>query len=54
MKAGNEFEIELNMLSRINKYLIDFKIDDNGNEVSIKEGTHRIDEAFPVSIIDPK
>jgi hypothetical protein len=53
-KAGNEFEIELNMLSRINKYLIDFKIDDNGNEVSIKEGTHRIDEAFPVSIIDPK
>jgi len=53
-KAGNEFEIELNMLSRINKYLIDFKIGDNGNEVSIKEGTHRIDEAFPVSIIDPK
>ena len=49
-KAGNEFEIEWNMLSRINKYLIDFKIGDNGNEVSIKEGTHRINEAFPVTI----
>lgn len=47
-KAGNEFEIELNMLSKINKYLIDFKIGDNGGEVSIKEGTHRINEAFPV------
>jgi len=49
-KAGNEFEIEWNMLSRINKYLIDFKIGDNGSEVSIKEGTHRINEAFPVTI----
>lgn len=51
-KAGDVFEIEFNMLSRINKYLIDFKIGDNGNEVSIKEGTHRIDEVFPVSIMD--
>ncbi|SKC99266.1 CubicO group peptidase, beta-lactamase class C family [Chitinophaga ginsengisegetis] len=51
-KATNEFEIEFNMLSRINKYLIDFKIGDNGNEVLIKEGTHKINEAFPVSIMD--
>ena len=49
-KADNEFEIEFNMLSKINKYLVDFKIGDNGNEVSIKERTHHIDEAFPVSI----
>lgn len=53
-KASNEFEIEWNMLSKINKYLIDFKIGDNGNEVSVKEGTHRINEVFPVSIIDLK
>lgn len=48
-KADNEFEIEFNMLSKINKYLIDFKIGDNGNEVSIKERTHRINEVIPVS-----
>jgi len=53
-KASNEFEIELNMLTKINKYLIDFKIGDNGNEVSVKERTHRINEVFPVSIIDLK
>ena len=53
-KAKNEFEIEWNMLSKINKYLIDFNIGDNGTEVSIKEGTHRINETFPVQIIDPK
>ncbi len=40
------------MLSKINKYLVDFKIGDNGNEVSIKEGTHHINEVFPVSIVD--
>jgi len=51
-KAGNEFEIELNMLSRINKYLIDLRIGNNGSEVSIREGTHRINETFPVSIVD--
>ncbi|WP_212005142.1 serine hydrolase [Chitinophaga sp. HK235] len=51
-KATNEFEIEFNMLSKINKYLIDFKIGDNGNEVLIKEGTHNINEVFPVSIMD--
>jgi CubicO group peptidase (beta-lactamase class C family) len=51
-KASNEFEIEFNMLSKINKYLIDFKIGDNGNEVLMKEGTHKINEAFPVSIMD--
>ena len=51
-KASNEFEIEFNMLSKINKYLIDFKIGDNGNEVLIKEGTHNINEVFPVSIMD--
>jgi hypothetical protein len=50
-KAGNEFEIEFNMLSKINNYLIDFKIGDDGNEVSIKEGTHNINEVFPVSIL---
>jgi hypothetical protein len=49
-KATNEFEIEFNMLSKINKYLVDFKLGDNKNEVSIKEGTHKIDEVFPVSI----
>lgn len=53
-KAGNEFEIELNMLSRIDKYLIDFKIGEDRNQVSIKEGTHHIDEEFPVSIPDSK
>jgi hypothetical protein len=53
-KARDEFEIEWNMLSRINKYLIDFKIGDNGGQVSIREGTHRIDEMFPVSIVDSK
>jgi len=53
-KAGNEFEIEFNMLSKINKYSIDFRIGDNGDEVSIKEGTHGINETFPVSIIDLK
>ena len=51
-KAANEFEIEFNMLSRINKYLIDFKMGDQGVEVTIKERTHNIDEAFPVSILD--
>lgn len=51
-KAANEFEIEFNMLSRINKYLVDFKISDTGNEVSIREGTHNIDEVFPVEIMD--
>lgn len=51
-KAGNEFEIEFNMLSKINKYLIDFKLGDSANEVSIKEGTHKIDEVFPVSIMN--
>ena len=51
-KAGNEFEIEFNMLSKINKYLIDFKIGDSVNEVSIKERTHKIDEVFPVSIVE--
>ena len=51
-KAGNEFEIEFNMLSKINKYFVDFKIGDNGNEVSIKERTHKINEVFPVSIMD--
>jgi CubicO group peptidase (beta-lactamase class C family) len=50
-KAGNEFEIEFNMLSKIYNYLIDFKIGDDGNEVSIKEGTHNINEVFPVSIL---
>ncbi|HEV2483526.1 MAG TPA: glycosyl hydrolase family 8 [Puia sp.] len=49
-KAANEFEIEFNMLSKINKYLIDFKLGDSGNEVSIKEGTHHINEVFPVTI----
>ena len=47
-----EFEIEFNMLSKINKYLIDFKLGDSENEVSIKEGTHKINEVFPVSIMD--
>lgn len=51
-KATGEFEIEFNMLSKINKYFIDFKMGDNGKEVSIKEKTHRINEAFPVSIKD--
>lgn len=51
-KASNEFEIEFNMLSKINKYLINFKIGDNGNEVLIKEGTHKINEVFPVSIME--
>ena len=51
-KAGNEFEIEFNMLSKINKYLVDFKIGDSANEVSIKEGTHKIDEVFLVSIME--
>ena len=50
-KAGNEFEIEFNMLSKINKYLIDFKIGNN-IEVRIREGTHEINETFPVAIID--
>jgi CubicO group peptidase (beta-lactamase class C family) len=49
-KSGNEFEIELNMLSRINKYLIDFKMGDNGDKVSISERTHRINETFPVDV----
>lgn len=51
-KTSNEFEIEFNMLSKINKYLIDFEIGDNRSEVFIKEGTHKINEAFPVSITD--
>lgn len=51
-KTTGEFEIEFNMLSKINKYFIDFKISDNGNEVSIKERTHKINEVFRVSIVD--
>ncbi|NML39968.1 serine hydrolase [Chitinophaga sp. G-6-1-13] len=51
-KPSNEFEIEFNLLSKINKYLIDFKIGDHGNVVSIKEGTHKIDEVFPVTLRD--
>jgi CubicO group peptidase (beta-lactamase class C family) len=47
-KAGNEFEIEWNMLSKINKYLIDFKIGDNENQVLIREGTHHINEVLAV------
>ncbi|NLR77217.1 serine hydrolase domain-containing protein [Chitinophaga eiseniae] len=49
-KTANEFEIEFNMLSKINKYLIDFKMGDNGSKVSIKEGTHKINEVFHVSV----
>ncbi|HZY35637.1 MAG TPA: serine hydrolase [Mucilaginibacter sp.] len=48
-KADSEFEIEFNMLSKINKYLVDFKID-NHIRVMIKEGTHEINEEFPVMI----
>lgn len=51
-KTSDEFEIEFNMLSKINKYLVDFKIGDHGNEVLIKESTHHINEVFPVSIAD--
>ncbi|WP_343746322.1 serine hydrolase [Chitinophaga sp.] len=51
-KSVDEFEIEFNWLSKINKFLIDFKIMDNRPEVSIKEGTHGINETFPVSIKD--
>lgn len=51
-KAADEFEIEFNMLSKINKYLVDFKLGDTRNTVSIKERTHGINEAFPVSIVD--
>ena len=40
------------MLSKTNKYLVDFKMGDKGNVVMIKEGTHRINEVFPVSIVD--
>jgi len=50
-KTGNEFEIEFNMLSKINQYLVDFKIGDN-IQVMIKEGTHGINETIPVTIID--
>jgi hypothetical protein len=53
-KAANEFEIEFNLLSKINKYFVDFKMGDNGNEVSIREKTQNINEAFPVSIMDKK
>jgi CubicO group peptidase (beta-lactamase class C family) len=49
-KAANEFEVEWNMLSKINQYFIDFKISGGGYEVSINEKTHHIAEAFPVSI----
>jgi len=50
-KADGEFELEFNMLSKINKYLIDFKIGDN-IRVTIKEDTHEINETFPVTVID--
>ena len=53
-KADNEFEIEFNQLSKINKYLVEFRIGDDGEEVSIKERTHKINEVFPVSIRDKK
>lgn len=53
-RTGNEFEIEFNMLSKINKFFVDFKMGDNGNEVLIKEKTQNINEAFPVSIMDKK
>ncbi|WP_158563304.1 serine hydrolase domain-containing protein [Chitinophaga silvatica] len=51
-KASDIFEIEFNLLSKINKYLIDFKMGDNGNQVLIKEGTHNIDEVVPVTLKD--
>ncbi|NLR60482.1 serine hydrolase [Chitinophaga polysaccharea] len=51
-KTDNEFEVEFNWLSKINRYLIDFKMGDIGNEVSIKEGTHKINEVFQVSVKD--
>ncbi|WP_235021689.1 serine hydrolase domain-containing protein [Chitinophaga eiseniae] len=53
-KTSNIFEIEFNLLSKINKYLIDFTIGEKGNEVSIKEGTHGIDEVFPVPVINKR
>lgn len=51
-KATGEFEIEFNLLSKINKYLVDFKMGDDENKVSIIEGTHHINETFSVSIKD--
>jgi hypothetical protein len=50
-QANDEFEIEFNMLSKINKYLIDFKIGSN-IQVTITEGTHKINETFPVAVTD--
>lgn len=53
-KDSDIFEIEFNLLSKINKHRIDFKTGDKGNEVSVRERTHKIDEAFQVSIMDKK
>jgi CubicO group peptidase (beta-lactamase class C family) len=50
-KTNNEFEIEFNMLSKIDKYLVDFKLG-NTIQVNVKESTHNIDEALPVLIFD--
>ena len=51
-KTRNEFEIEFNMLSKINKYLIDFNMGDNSTQVMIREATHHINETFPVSVVE--
>ncbi|WP_169190098.1 hypothetical protein [Chitinophaga sp. Ak27] len=51
-KTANKFEVEFNWLSKINKYPVDFKMGDRENEVSIREGTHKINEVLPVSIKD--
>lgn len=45
-KNENEFEVEFNMLSKINRCLIDFRL--KNKEVAITEETHGIAEAQPL------
>lgn len=46
-KNENEFEVEFNMLSKINRCLIDFSL--KNREVLITEPTHKIEERFALA-----
>lgn len=50
-KANADFQIDFNMLTKINRYLIDFKLAQVQPEVDITEGTQSINEKIPVEIL---
>lgn len=47
-RTNTDFQIDFNKLTKINRYLIDFK--PTGHEVDITEGTQSYDERIPVEI----